>query len=303
MGIFNRLLNSKTALNEVSRNSKLLKRLSPEEIRQLQMCLFGIYQDIRRVCDKYGLKVFLVGGSALGAVRHQGFIPWDDDMDLSMTRKDYEVFAGVFEHELSDRYILNAPNYSERARNRFPLVMKKDSYYRTLIDSRYEEHHHVNVEIFVLENTPDNLIHRRLKGLCCNALSLLSWEVFIWENRNEQIKEYLMAGGKSGYYLRVIIGFLFSFRRASEWFDTYDRAIQYHNENSKCCCLATGRKRYFGEIMRREQWLPGVEMQFEGEKVRIFSDWDPYLRNLYGEYMQIPPEEKREVHTACEIRV
>ena len=297
------IFNSKATLAEASRKSTYLKKMSPEELRKLQMCLFDIYKDIKRVCDKYGLKVFLIGGSALGAVRHNGFIPWDDDMDLSMTRKDYEKFASVFEKELSDKYILNAPNYSEHVRNRFPIVMKKDTYYRTLIDSKLEEHHHINVEIFVLENTPDNKYIRKIKGTLCNFLSILSWEVFVYENRNEQVKEYLESVGKVNYYSRIIIGGLFSFRSSSQWFNTFDKAIRCKNEKSECCCLATGRKRYFGEIMRREQWLPGQTAEFEGEEVLIFTDKDPYLRNLYGDYMKLPPEDKRELHTACEIRL
>lgn len=303
MKLFKQIFNSKAVLNKVSRDSELLKKLDPEEIRELQMCLFEIYHAVKRVCDKYNLRLFLIGGSALGAVRHHGFIPWDDDMDLSMTRSDFEVFSRVFEDELSDEYVLNAPNYSALARNRFPLVMKKGTYYRTLIDSKHEEHHLINVEIFILENTPDSFLQRKVKGLVCNFLSLLSWEVFIWENRNEQIKQYLKAAGTAGYIIRMAMGFLFSFRSSARWFDLYDRAIQYKDEHSACCCLPSGRKRYFGEIMRREQWLPGQYLDFEGEKVLVFSDMDPYLRNLYGDYMKIPPEKEREVHTACEIRI
>lgn len=297
------IFSSKTALVEASRKSPYLKKMSQDELRSFQLCLFDIYKDIKRVCDKYNLKVFLIGGSALGAVRHRGFIPWDDDMDLSMTRRDFEKFAAIFEDELSDKYILNAPNYSVHVRNRFPIVMKRDSYYRTLIDSQLDEHHHINVEIFILENTPDNTIHRKIKGLYSNFLSLLSWEVFIFENRNEQVKEYLESIGKANYYIRIIIGCVFSFRSASQWFNTFDKAIRYNNEKSKCCCLATGRKRYFGEIMRREQWLPGQLVEFEGEQVLIFSDKEHYLQNLYGDYMKLPPVENREIHTACEIRM
>lgn len=89
------LFNSKSALVEASRKSPYLKKMSSEELRSLQLCLFDIYKDVKKVCDKYEIKVFLIGGSALGAVRHQGFIPWDDDMDLSMTRADYEKFASI----------------------------------------------------------------------------------------------------------------------------------------------------------------------------------------------------------------
>lgn len=87
---------------------------------------------------------------------------------------------------------------------------------------------------------------------------------------------------------------------SSKWLCLADKAVQW-KKPSESCCMATGRKRYFGEIMKREQWFPGTEADFEGEKVLVFSDYDYYLRNLYHDYMVIPPEGAREAHTLCEI--
>mgnify|MGYP000934529859 FL=1 len=69
-----------------------------------------MYSDILRVCEKYNIRVMLGGGSALGAVRHGGFIPWDDDLDLIMPREDYNKFISVFDKELSDLYEITSPN-------------------------------------------------------------------------------------------------------------------------------------------------------------------------------------------------
>lgn len=302
MTILDKIKNSKELTNEIARKSSLLKEMDDETVKKMQDTLYEMYQDIKRVCDKYGLRLFVIGGSALGAVRHHGFIPWDDDLDLSLTRADYRRFTEVFEEELSDKYILNAPNYSPQPCHKYPRILKKDSYYRAMIDSDNEDLHCIFVDLFVLENVPDSKIHRYLKGAWCNFLYIMSWEVFIWENRNAQVKEFLSEGGAANYYVRVLIGFLFSFKRSGYWFNVFDRAIQYDNESSRDCGLATGRKRYFGEIMRRDQWLPGTKQQFRDEEVLVFSDTDYYLRNLYGDYMIIPPPEKRERHNVCEVR-
>ena len=302
MGIISKVLNSKEATNEIARNSSVLKVMDDDTVKKMQDILFDMYKDVKAVCDKYEIPLFMIGGSALGAVRHHGFIPWDDDLDLSMTRKDYERFASIFEKELADKYILNAPNYSEKPCHKYPRILKKGTYYRALIDSDVESLHCIFLDLFILENVPDNPVHRWIKGNYCNFLYIMSWEVFLWENRNEEVKQFLMAGGSLNYYSRIIIGFLFSFRSSAKWFNTFDKAIQYKNENSKLCGLATGRKRYLGEIMRREQWLPGVKATFENEEVLLFSDLDYYLKNLYNDYMQIPPPEKRERHNVCEVR-
>lgn len=301
MGLISKLINSKETTNDLARHSALLKKMDDDLICKKQQTLFDMYKDVKPICDKYNLPLYLIGGSALGAVRHHGFIPWDDDMDLGMTRKDFEKFKDVFEKELGDKYILNSPNYSEKPCHKYPRILKKDSYYRAIIDSDREDLHCIYLDLFIIENTPDNPIRRKIKGLYCNFLAVMSWEVFIWENRNAEIKEFLMGGGALNYYIRILIGFLFSFRSSVKWFNTFDKAIQYNNDNAECCCLATGRKRYFGEIFKREQFFPGVIRDFEGEKVLLFQDLDNYLKNLYGDYMQIPPVEKRERQNMCEV--
>lgn len=97
----------KAMMNSLSSNSTILRELSPEENQSLKNELVQMFQEILAVCQKHGLTIMLGGGSALGCVRHQGFIPWDDDLDLMMPRNDYEVFKTVFEEELGKKiYII-----------------------------------------------------------------------------------------------------------------------------------------------------------------------------------------------------
>ena len=82
-----------------------------EETRErLQLAILDMYKDVFTACQKYNIIPYLIGGSALGAVRHHGFIPWDDDIDIGMTRDDYIRFVDIFERELGEQYIINAPN-------------------------------------------------------------------------------------------------------------------------------------------------------------------------------------------------
>ena len=268
---------------------------------RLQETLLGIYKDVKEVCDRNGITLFMIGGSALGAVRHKGFIPWDDDMDLSMSREDFRKFCGIFERELSDKYILNAPNYSKTPKNRFPRILKRDSHMKGIFDTDDEALQKIFVDLFILDNCPDNRLVRFVKGHYCNFLFMVSWIVFIYENRNEHVKRFLCSGGRINYDFRMLIGFLFSWRSACRWFERFDKAAQYDHP-TRDCCLASGRKHYFGEIMRREQWFPGQIESFCGEDARIFQDKDYYLRNLYGDYMKLPPEDKREHHNVVELR-
>ena len=104
--------------------SDLLPEMTEEELKHLQQVLFEMFQDIQLVCQQTNIIPFLVGGTALGAVRHFDFIPWDDDLDLAMLREDYDRFLKEFSRAYPDKYIVNAQVFSDNAKARFAKVIK-----------------------------------------------------------------------------------------------------------------------------------------------------------------------------------
>ena len=303
MSLIYKLKNAKKVLNEAARNSNLLVEMDEARLLAIQKALFDIYRDIRRVCDKYDIPVILCGGSALGAVRHRGYIPWDDDLDLSMARKDYDRFCEIFEQELGDKYILNAPNYSKNAKNRFPRVLKRDSYYQTIIDVKDESLHKLFVDIFIIENVPDSRVRRFVKGHVCEALHFIAGQVYVYECRNADMKKYFLTVGRSYYYTRMLLGFLFSFRRSSRWFDLIDRLSRCSDENSALVGAVAGAKHYFGEMIARDACFPYSTGTFEGEAVLLHHDVNAYLTKMYGNYQKIPGPEKRDRHFIYRLKL
>ncbi len=107
--------------------------LNDEQIKCVQAIAIEMYKDIMNVCHKYGLQVSLSGGSALGAVRHHGFIPWDDDIDLMMPRKDYDIFLKVANDELGNKYYIATPSLRCSNQNDIILrVLNKDIVFRDI---------------------------------------------------------------------------------------------------------------------------------------------------------------------------
>ncbi len=298
MKLFKGLTNIKSMINYTDTG---MEELTEEKLRALQLVLIDMLMDILEVCRNNGVDVFLMGGTALGTVRHKGFIPWDDDIDIGMTREAYERFVLVFEKHLSDRYILNAPNYSGNALSRFPKILKKDSYMDTGITDD-PELCKVFIDIFIADRVPENALVRKLKGLRCNLLEFIGGQVAIVEQLNDVTKKRYLAGGHFSFFVRYVVGKIFSVRKSSCWYDCIDKAIQYKKESS-LYGLVTGCKHYFGEIFPMEVFLPVSYGEFEGYKVPLVCDPDAYLKNLYGDYMQIPPVEKRQKHFVRSLKL
>ena len=278
-----------------------LVALDDEKRGQLQKVLLDIYKDIEMVCRENGLTAFLCGGSALGAIRHKGFIPWDDDLDVAMTREDYIVFRKVFHRKYKDKYIINAPNYSKDAKTRFVKILKKGTVCREIVDSKNPDLQRIAVDIFLIEKIPANRMHRFIKGSFCNVVEFISSQVILRESKGTAASFYRETGNAE-YLIRMGIGTLFSFANSSAWFNVVDKIARYDGKTD-LYGFPTGRKHYFGEIFTHEILFPPTYVDFCDMKAPIFHDYDAYLRNLYGDYMQVPPPEKRERHYFLEINM
>jgi lipopolysaccharide cholinephosphotransferase len=282
-------------LNEVAKTTDIFYELSCEENRLLKKCLLSIYQDVESVCDKYNLCIMLGGGSALGAVRHQGFIPWDDDLDALMPRKDYDTLIEVFEQELGQKYSLSVPRTDHASELLFMTIEKKN----TLIDyiDSEESVNGIKIDIFPIENTPDNKLIRIIKGCIADIFRLTIASLRFYQNKKKVFKDSFMKTNKTKlhYYIRYFIGMILSIFPRKYLYDKYDVFVS-SSKGTRYCNIPTGRKYYRGEIFLRNTFFPPVEALFEGIKVYVPHDVDTYLSKLYGDYMQIPPIEKRERH-------
>jgi len=119
-------ISAKNIMTEIVSKSNLLVEVEGKNKQKLMQILLDIMQDVHIACVRNDIKYGIVGGTALGAVRHKGFIPWDDDFDIAMSRKEYNHFKDIFEKELGDKYILECPNYKKvDSKTAFAKIHKK----------------------------------------------------------------------------------------------------------------------------------------------------------------------------------
>ena len=272
---------------EKMRRDAAVRMLTEKELDQVHRVYLQMMQKIVSVCMSNGITVTLSGGSALGAIRHHGFIPWDDDMDMNIPRKDFESLKENFDDLFGGEYLLSSPNYHRRsgyrlARIENPAVRVCDEDGKT---------HGLRIDLFIIENMPDSRINRFFRGIRSEAIRIISGMVMEYERMSDHGQSRSMSDRLIGFG-----GKIFSFRKSDRWFDLVDKVNKWDDEKSRYVGIPSGRKHYFGEVFPREWMVRTVPVLFEGVEVPVPEGYGPYLRRLYGDYMTIPPEEDREHH-------
>ena len=292
-------------MSELSHKTHYLRELSPEESKALKNAILDIYKDVAKLCDKYQLTYMMSGGTCLGAVRHQGFIPWDDDLDIMMPRKDYDALIRLLDKgELGPKYEFTYPNAKTDANTIFLKIFRRDS--------KDIEIHNVNtpfpkgiyLDVFALDAVPKTKFAQKLKGLVANGIQFIAISTLYTQYPSDKLKEYMMLDKdlKKRYYIKKTLGLIFGIIPHAKWIYWYDKFVASSKEGHQWG-IPTGRKYYNGEIFDKEVYVPITKGMFEGLKVNLPHDTDQYLKNLYRNYMELPPVAKRERHFICEFEL
>ncbi len=288
----------KEILNNAAKHGVGLRELTPEESAALKRCLLDIYQEVASICNAHQLIMMLGGGTCLGAVRHQGFIPWDDDLDLLMPRKDYEQLIKLCEEgELGNDYFISYPNKGTDSPTMFLKVYRRDTLMKGLGGDNSPYPQECFIDVFPIEGMSSNKFVRKAKGLIANIIRLIANTVAESGKMTDAEKSFYKADKKLEKYMafRRFLGRCFSLVDHGTWVRWYDALVRNCN-TEELVGIPTGRKLYEGETFVSSVYFPPSKGIFENIEVYLPSDTNSYLTNLYHNYMELPPEKNRERH-------
>lgn len=255
-------------------------------LKDVQKIEFDILVHFSSFCKKNNLRFFLCGGTLLGAIRHQGFIPWDDDLDVCMPRPDYDRLMKIYSPDDSNIHLYSGELGNMTAP--FAKLKRIDTkIFCRCTDSDVDTN--LWVDIFPIDGLPDSQeeqkrIYRKayfFRQLLTITLSRL------WTGRT--------------YFRKVLKCFIRPFayfiggKRFSKSLELLARRIPY-GSTSYVGCVTWGLHGVPGEVMRQEVFEKSEAIVFCGTEMPIFSCWNQYLSGCYGDYMQLPDEKNRQTH-------
>lgn len=263
-------------------------------LRKLQLMELDILKQVTELCNQHGLRYYLLGGTFLGAVRHQGFIPWDDDIDIGMPRADFEKFCRLAEEQLSAP--LGFVSYKNNKEHIYfhPRVYNFNS--RVIDRSGVEEKEtHAWIDVFPLDGMPGNSIVRKLHGFRLLFLRLL----FMYSQFDKIVNVNLK---NRVWYEKALIsvGKVFKFDKI---LDTHkimakiDRTMQkYDYETSSYVGNFMGAYK-MKEVFPKQYYEETAEYIFEGLMCPAPKNYDAVLSQMYGDYMTPPEKSVQNKHS------
>lgn len=260
------------------------KRYDEETLKHLQHVEMKILKYFIEVCEENNLTYFLYAGSLLGAIRYQGFIPWDDDIDVIMFREDFEKLNKIFEKNIDEKYkffnVLNEETYHYT----WGRLTLKNTLFKEWWADQVDYTPNIFIDIFILDNVPNNkfkkFIHR-WTSFSLNQMTMYSILKFENESKLKEIIQQTMY-----YILKIIpISTMTIKKKCVRTFAKY----QYEDCEEVCDFPSENMM----QLSFKKDWLPLKKVKFEDIEANIPNNYDKILRMDFDNYMELPPEESR----------
>lgn len=257
-----------------------------KEIRKYQLQELEILREFRKFCDQFHLRYYLTAGTLLGAVRHQGFIPWDDDIDIAMPRRDYNMLQKLA-GKIPAGYFLQCAQTEPNFPYYFSKMRKDHTTVSEPILETIPMHQGIYIDIFPLDYCPDN---DKIAMYFFKAIELFGTAIL------SRVSQDFTCGYEK-VYMRLLEMVLSKFpNKTLHFLREQTRRIFSLFSSGKRLCTVGGHHGFPRESYCAEWFRNTVFIQFEEEDYPVPAGWMEILKNMYGDYMTPPEENQRRGH-------
>lgn len=262
-----------------------------EQIQMIQGAQIRIMDEIHRICVEKGYRYYLIGGSALGAVRHNGIIPWDVDIDIAMPRKDYELFLTEGCKDLSKEFSLHYHEIDKRFETVHALVVLNNSEIKFTyeLDTNLNSRFGIFVDVLPLDQWPDdsNKKEKQIKQIK-RIIRITNFHAGALIRKEDTILEKLAKK-----IIKTCLNIIVSRYKLNCWLQKTLKTYQTEDEGTIWCSM-TSHYTFDKLTMPKEYFGKPVLHEFSGRKYYIPEKVESYLSQLFGDYMKEPSEEVKQ---------
>lgn len=272
--------------------------MDSDTLRLLQREELSMAKQVLAICEKHHIEVFALGGTLLGAVRHQGFIPWDDDLDLGMKRDEYERFLKVAPKELEEPYSLHTC-YNDKSFLYSYIRIQNSDYGLCREYTKNKTVQDLWVDIFPLDGVPESGVRRKVwEGNLTVLRGLRNLSCF-----DELVNVHREFSGLKGliYQLGMNTG-VQNFLSTNLILKFIDRFLKSFKVTGESCIGNPMGGHWFHEVFPREVYDGVTYLPFEDIELPCPTGYRNILETMYGDYMELPPEDQRNWHGTSLVR-
>ena len=268
--------------------------ISPEELQKLHEIQLELIAEVDRICKKRGIKYGMVGGTMLGAIRHKGYIPWDDDADIGFLREEYEKFREACKTELDrEKFYMQDLRDTAGYRWGYGKLRRKDTAFIRLDQEFMPYDQGISIDLMPFDNVPGGFLEKRIHFIKCFIYRKLLWS---------EVGQHT----EKNFIVRLAYKMMSCIPR-EKIVESYSEFISDCRRDSKTNLvriLTFPTPKGEGFFGYRREWYENLsEYDFENLRLPGAKDYDSYLKVKYGGYMKLPPENKRKIHPVSALKL
>ncbi|MCW3795107.1 LicD family protein [Paenibacillus sp. LS1] len=277
--------------NDMKLNHMKTGPLTTGDLRAVQLIQIEMLTEVDRICRLHNINYAMIGGTMLGAIRHKGYIPWDDDADIGLLREEYEKFRKVCETDLDhSRFYFQDMRATPGYRWGYGKIRRKDTYFLREGQAHMPYESGIFIDIFPFDNVPDGKLAEKIHNLHCTIIRKV-----LWSEVGKKIDGKLLMRGV--YFLLSKIPLKMVSNHLSRFAENGNLK---QSQRVRTITFPAPDKYSEG---KREWFEQTAEYSFENLTLLGHRDYDGYLKHKFGEYMTLPPESKRKSHPVSYYRL